>query len=182
MPAITVDLPAELYERLLREAKGLGKTPQGRMTDILAERVGPANALKPETMAAGLAKLRTLLSRIPGVRVLSVSRDTEPYWWLKLTINQDSRIAWHVIQELGFVLNDISLGERLPTIFMPVSPPPYLNGGPRDFLGWVIEAQLPYIHPGEIADILMGRLPQPVEDETQWLATDSNEDDGDEEA
>ena len=29
------------------------------------------------------------------------------------------------------------LNERLPTVFMPVSPPPYANGPAREFLSWV---------------------------------------------
>jgi len=38
------------------------------------------------------------------------------------------------------VLNYLSLDERLSTVFMPVSPPPYLNGG-VEFLSWVIECR-----------------------------------------
>jgi len=49
-------------------------------------------------------------------------------WWLKVTIDIDHRLAWNVVQEPGPVLNYVSLDERLPTVFMPVSPPPYMNG------------------------------------------------------
>ena len=37
--------------------------------------------------------------------------------------------------------------ERLPTIFMPVSPPPYANGPAREFLSWVIESRDPEFTP-----------------------------------
>ncbi|MBW8309393.1 MAG: hypothetical protein K0M45_07160 [Candidatus Paracaedibacteraceae bacterium] len=77
-------------------------------------------------------------------------------------------MAWPVVQELGFVLNNISLSEKLPTVFMPVSPPPYLNGGPEEGLSWVIESHIPYVDPEHIAQIIEERLHSPVEDEQQW--------------
>ncbi len=69
---------------------------------------------------------------------------------------------------MGFVLNYISLKERLPTVFMPVSPPPYMNGGPHDFLSWVIESKDKDFKPSKCAEWLEGRLPRPVDDESQW--------------
>src|SRR6266700_1083766 len=42
---------------------------------------------------------------------------------------------------VGACLNYVSISERLPTAFMPVLPPVYLNGGPREFLSWVIESK-----------------------------------------
>jgi hypothetical protein len=38
-----------------------------------------------------------------------------------------------VVQELGHVLNYVSVTEPLPTVFKPVSPPPYMNGDRRSF-------------------------------------------------
>ena len=67
------------------------------------------------------------------------------------------------------MFNGLSLSERLPTVFKPVSPPPHLNGGPRDYLGWVIEWHDREMRPATIANWLKGRLPKPVEDETAWL-------------
>ncbi len=61
-------------------------------------------------------------------------------WWVKIIIDIDHPMAWRIVQELGHVLNYVSLNERLPTVFMPVSPPPYIHGGPRNFLSWVIES------------------------------------------
>jgi hypothetical protein len=72
------------------------------------------------------------------------------------------------MQELGHILNYLSLDERLPTVFMPVSPPPYLNGGPRDYLRWVIESKDEEFRPATCAEWLEGRLPRPVNDLEQW--------------
>jgi hypothetical protein len=88
-------------------------------------------------------------------------------WWAKFTIDVSDPLAWRTVQELGHVLNYLSLEERLPTVFMPVSPPPYLNGG-GEFLSWVIECQDQDCTPAIIADWLHARLPRPVEDRKQW--------------
>ena len=45
-------------------------------------------------------------------------------WWVKFSINTTHALAWRHVQELGYVLNYVSIDERLPTVFMPVSPPP----------------------------------------------------------
>jgi hypothetical protein len=66
------------------------------------------------------------------------------------------------------VLNELALDSRLPTVFKPVSPPPYLNGGPRDFLDWVIECDDVKFKPGTVMRWLEGRLPRPVDDLAQW--------------
>ncbi len=42
---------------------------------------------------------------------------------VKFSIDIDHPLAWHAIQELGNVLNYLSVTERLPNVFMPVSPP-----------------------------------------------------------
>ncbi|GAB5443363.1 MAG: hypothetical protein Fues2KO_37120 [Fuerstiella sp.] len=67
------------------------------------------------------------------------------------------------IQELGHVLNDLSLEERLPSVFTPVSPPPYMNGG-VEFLAWAIESTNPEFTPATCAEWLEERLPRPVDD------------------
>jgi hypothetical protein len=89
-------------------------------------------------------------------------------WWAKFSIDLDHPQAWNTVQELGYVLNYLSLGERLPTVFMPVSPPPYLNGTAREYLSWVIESRVPDFRPGTCMKWLEGRLPRPVSDLTQW--------------
>jgi hypothetical protein len=77
-------------------------------------------------------------------------------------------LAWQVVQELGYVLNYMSLDERLPTLFMPVSPPPYMNGGPNEFLSWVIESKGKEFDPTTCVEWLEGRLPRPVDDLKEW--------------
>jgi hypothetical protein len=108
------------------------------------------------------------LNRVPAVRVISSDSTPDAFWWVKLEIDIANPLAWQVVQELGFVLNYISLQEKLPTVFMPVSPPPYLNGGPEEFLAWVIESKFNYIDPEWIKRELEGRLPSPVEEAAQW--------------
>ena len=88
-------------------------------------------------------------------------------------------IAWHVIQNLAFVLNYISLEDRLAVVFKPISPPPYLNGGPADFLSWVIEAQIPHLNSMYIADVLRARLPNPIGDEAAWIEDEQELDEDD---
>jgi len=93
-------------------------------------------------------------------------------WWVKFTLDIAHPLAWCVVQECGYVLNYLSLNEKLPTVFKPVSPPPDLNGGPRDYLSWVIECSLERMAPDTVAEWLEGRLPRPVDDLTQWESTD----------
>jgi hypothetical protein len=57
---------------------------------------------------------------------------------------------------------------------MPVSPPPYLNGG-VEFLSWVIESTDPSFSPDNCLEWLEGRLPRPVDELSQWQ-TDDDED------
>ena len=90
-------------------------------------------------------------------------------WWVKFSIDIEHVLAWHVVQELSHVLNYLSLSNRLPTVFKPVSPPPYINGGPRDYLSWVIECDVLSFKPGTVAEWLESRLPKPVEEKEQWI-------------
>lgn len=113
--------------------------------------------------------LETYLKSIPGIHgLIGNGRAENGNWWMKFVIDLDHPLAWNVVQELGFVLNYLSLNERLPTVFMPVSPPPYMNGGPRQFLSWVIESTDPKFEPGTCKKWLEGKLPQPVADPEAW--------------
>jgi len=112
--------------------------------------------------------LENYLLKIPAVMSPIASGAEDKGWWMKFRIDIEHDLAWHVIQELGHVLNYLSLDERLPTVFKPVSPPPYMNGGPKDFLSWVIECDDINFKPGTVAKWLEGRLPRPVEDIEQW--------------
>src|SRR5438093_1333184 len=118
--------------------------------------------------------LETYFKRLPGVDgKIGTGRAGDGNWWVKFSIDLDHPLAWNVVQELGCVLNYLSIKERLPTVFMPVSPPPYLNGGPREFLSWVIESKDPQFKPGTCMKWLEARLPRPVEDASAWPADDT---------
>ncbi|PSJ49981.1 hypothetical protein [Kumtagia ephedrae] len=123
-------------------------------------------------------KLIDYLIRVPSVHSNTTpSRgfgcgSNEHVWWVKFSIDIDHSFAWNAVQELGHVLNYLSLTEKLPTAFMPVSPPPYANGGPRDFLSWVIECPVDTMTPNLVAEWLDGRLPRPVDDLSQWALDD----------
>jgi hypothetical protein len=126
-------------------------------------------------------KLLDYLSRVPAVAVNNTpSRGVGTgagggIWWVKFSLELNDPLAWNVVQELGHVLNLLSLTEPLPTVFKPVSPPPYMNGGPGDYLSWVIECPEEAMPPGTVAEWLEGRLPRPVEDRANW-ANDEDED------
>lgn len=93
-------------------------------------------------------------------------------WWVKFSLDIHHPLAWNVVQEFGHILNYLSLDEQLPTVFKPVSPPPYMNGGPAEFLSWVIECTAKDFKPDTAAQWLEGRLPNPVEDLTLWPTQD----------
>lgn len=131
-------------------------------------------------------KLIDFLARIPAVDINNTpsrglgSGQADGSWWVKFSLDIDHDLAWHAVQELGAVLNYLSVEERLASVFKPVSPPPYLNGGPDEFLSWVIEAP-DDLRPGTLADLLEDRLPKPVEDEAAWLGEPDDDEDGDDE-
>jgi len=109
------------------------------------------------------------MKKIPAIKpLIATGSNEEGFWWIKFQINIENEYAWNVVQELGCVVNYISLNERLPTIFYPVSPAPYLNGGPTDFLSWVIETKDKEFKPGTLKKWLEGRLPNPPDDLEQW--------------
>jgi hypothetical protein len=118
-------------------------------------------------------ELDSYLSKVPAVVTPFGSGSNETgRWWFKFSIDIDHPLAWEVVQELGHVLNYLSLDEQLPTTFKPVSPPPYMNGGPREYLSWVIECHDPEFEPKTTAEWLEGRLPRPVDDLSQWAKND----------
>lgn len=108
------------------------------------------------------------LQKVPSIQTPISFGDDEGLWWVKFSIDIENELAWNVVQELGHVVNYLSLDEKLPTSFYPVSPPPYMNGGPSDFLSWVIETKEKDFKPGTLMKWLEGRLPRPVDDLEQW--------------
>ena len=129
----------------------------------------------------GFEVLLGWLQRLPALRwpadraAIPRARDADGGWWVEIRIDIRDALAWRVVQELAHVLNALALDERLPTSFRPVSPPPYLNGGPAEFLSWVIAGQLRDFSPTDCANWLAARLPSPVEDRAQWELADEDE-------
>jgi hypothetical protein len=124
---------------------------------------------------ADFAPLVSYLHRVPAVGEAMGTGDEGGTWWCKFAIDIKHPLAWRVVQELGHVLNYLSLEKRLPTVFKPVSPSPYMNGGPDKFLSCVIEATDPAFLPGTCAEWLEGRLPRPVEQVAAWSEDDDSE-------
>lgn len=113
--------------------------------------------------------LTEYLQRVPAINSpVTTGIDEEGLWWIKFQIDIHHQYAWSVVQELGCVVNYLSINERLPTVFYPVSPAPYMNGGPTDFLSWVIETKDKEFKPGTLKKWLEGRLPNPLDDLEQW--------------
>lgn len=115
--------------------------------------------------------LSELLMQIPAIgskRILAHGDNGQQAWWIKFSIDLDHPLAWQCVQELGHVLNYLSTDERLPTRFLPVSPPPYMNGTAQQFLSWVIECNHADFSPAIIAEWLDARLPQPLSDPSAW--------------
>jgi len=113
--------------------------------------------------------LKDFLAKVPAIQSpIGTGANDEGFWWVKFHIDIEHKLAWNVVQEFGCVLNYLSLDERLPTVFYPASPAPYLNGGPDDFLSWIIETKDKNFKPGTLMKWLEGRLPQPVDDLKQW--------------
>lgn len=119
-------------------------------------------------------RLVDFLARIPAVETDDgpshgiASGEEDGGWWVKFSLDIGHELAWQAVQEMAHVLNYLSVEERLPTVFKPVSPPPYLNGGPDEFLAWVIECP-DEMTPNRVAEWLESRLPQPVDDEEAWF-------------
>jgi hypothetical protein len=123
-----------------------------------------------------LNEAEAFLKKIPGIRgSIGSGIDEKGLWWFKFNIDIKNELAWQVVQELGHVLNYISVNQRLPTAFYPVSPPPYMNGGPEDYLSWVIENRDKEFTPGLMKQWLESRLPRPVDDLKQWKPSEAGE-------
>src|SRR5688572_24378373 len=108
-----------------------------------------------------LTRLLDFLERMPAMN-LPAGRESighgwhdDGTWWVKFSLKTGHNLAWRHVQELGHVLNYISVSERLPTVFTPVSPPPYMNGG-VEFLSWMIESKTDSFTPDKCAEWLEG--------------------------
>jgi hypothetical protein len=120
-----------------------------------------------------VSPLQQFLSKVPAIQIpVAAGYYESGLWWIKFRLAIHHNLAWHVVQELGCILNYLSVNERLPTVFYPVSPALYLNGGPADFLSWIIESKDPNFTPAMLIEWLEGRLPRPVEDLEKWTTDD----------
>lgn len=116
-------------------------------------------------------RLSEFFKKVPSIGeqgLMAYGSDGKQAWWIKFQINIEHDLAWQTVQELGHVLNYLSTNERLPTQFLPVSPPPYMNGHAKEFLAWVIQCNHEDFPPDVVCDWLEGRLPNPVDDVTKW--------------
>jgi hypothetical protein len=131
------------------------------------------------TMPDKFQRLLSFLERLPAIdlpagrKSIGCGDSENGAWWVKFRIDTKHKLAWRHVQELGHVLNYLSIDERLPTVFMPVSPPPYLNGG-EECLSWVIESTKPGFTPNLCAQWLEERLPKPVDDPQEWANDDED--------
>jgi len=120
--------------------------------------------------------LTDYIIQIPSIQpTISADEDQEGRWFVKFQIDIHHHLAWRVVQELANVVNLLSNDERLPTIFYPVSPPPYINGGPEECLSWVIQCGDSEFKPSNLVEWLEERLPNPVDDEFNWSIEDEEE-------
>jgi hypothetical protein len=119
------------------------------------------------------SQLSNFLTKVPSIDspIYSGVYD-DGNWWVKFSIDISNKLAWNVVQELGHLLNYLSLEEKLPTVFYPVSAPPYMNGGPAEFLYWIIESKDPDFSPEAAMEWLEGRLPNPINNSNEWLIED----------
>ena len=116
-----------------------------------------------------LKELTDYLEKIPAIQTpVSSGIFENGIWWTKFSIDINHELAWRVVQELGHIINYLSIDERLPTVFYPVSPPSYLNGGPEQFLSWVIETKDSEFEPETLKAWLENRLPS-VDDLEEWV-------------
>ena len=112
--------------------------------------------------------LNQFLKKVPSIKESISNGIDENAWWLKFQVDIEHPLAQNVVQELGYVLNYLSLEERLPTVFKPISPAPYLNGGPEEFLSWIIQVESENFTPDDVRDWLKSRLPEPINNVKKW--------------
>lgn len=175
-----MNLPDDLHQALEAEAKQIGCTLEEHIVSKLRLNTMPADDIPVGSMDSALAELEAFVASVPTVSWTSSGLSDDRFWYVKFGIDIDDELAWDVVVELGFVLNYLSTGHRLPTILMPVSPPPYLNsGGPDDLLSWVIESKIGFVDPAWILRVLESRLPDPLQPH-EWVHEDEDEEGEDE--
>ena len=112
-------------------------------------------------------ELVSLLKIIPWIECINDGEENGK-WWIKFRIELDNIIAWNIVQEFWHILNYLSIDERLPTLFYPISSPPYLNWWPKDYLWWIIENTDKDFTSKDCFNRLKWRLPDPINDIESW--------------
>ncbi|MFT0211004.1 hypothetical protein VQ643_00105 [Pseudomonas sp. F1_0610] len=165
---LEISLPKKLKKTLEKEASDASINLAAHIVKKLERITSPAEYINKKKLKAGLPILVDFVSKLPGVSIIASEVTRDAYWWIKFDIDSSHPLVWRVIQELSFVFNSIALSDPLPTVFKPSSPPPYLNGGPEEFLSWVVESTYNYIDPTWIKEAIENVLPNPIDDITQW--------------
>lgn len=119
-------------------------------------------------MTLDFTALASFLQQVPPVKSVSKGHATPDGWEIEFELDLDDGLAWSAVQEFAYVLNMLSIEEQLPTRLMPVSPPPYLNGGPREYLSWLIQCHDASFSPDTCQEWLAGRMPDPVNSRSEW--------------
>jgi hypothetical protein len=168
---MVINLTDNYTNLLIADASNKSLEPEECLIAILDDYFDLAilNEKRNEEYLEELKVFKDFLLTIPCITDVMIPDSVDRNWFLKLQIDISSPIAWNFVQEFGHILNYISLDERLPTKFYPVSAPPYLNGGPQDFLYWIIESTQSETNPKFILEYLVGRLPEDVSIEANWL-------------
>ena len=141
----------------------------GEVSAILSDDVTPQ-----ENHLAKQGEFKKLLEYLQKIPAMSASpmhwgRGGDSTWYVGFALDLAHPLAWSAVQELAYVVNGLSVTEALPTTFMPVAPPPYLNGPASEFLSWRIQSSDAGFSPDDLLGWLEGRLPQPVEDVAKWM-------------
>ncbi|WP_211236733.1 hypothetical protein [Sporocytophaga myxococcoides] len=80
--------------------------------------------------------LINFIKRIPSIEGhIATGVYDDGNWWVKFKMDIKHDLAWNVVQELEHIVNYVSIEQPMPTSFYPVSPPPYMNGGPSAYPG-----------------------------------------------
>lgn len=170
---LAIELEGSVVSKFKDQAQALGLSLEDDAALMIDNGVAPEQLTADSARHAAVRRLAAVVRKLPGVhRSIGTSTPEEAFWWLKFSIDTEHPLAWHVIQRLGYVLNYYSLEYKFHVSFYPASPPPALNGGPREFLSWVIEARLRYVDPRPIHKALRQELPARLSSEAEWRLFD----------
>lgn len=173
--SVPLVLQGTIVPKFNDEVRIFGGTPERYAALLIDNAITVDPDVNHARRQRGVDKLADLIQSLPGVQPhVGRSKADDYLWWIKFSLDRNHPLVWHVIQRLGFVLNYISLESRLDVTFRPVSPPPYLNGGP-EFLGWVIESTKRYVNPETVRKVLRLELPEKISSEKEWREYDEEE-------